>query len=95
VFVVPSGGGASTRLSVTPTLPPGTQGIKRGSIRFTGPTLGAGVAWIQGTDSRTTPVVDAVALWNSIPPMGGNVLVRLTSAPTPGPRFLSMVLSQR
>jgi hypothetical protein len=80
VFVVPAAGGAT---------------IKRGGIRFTGPDLGAGVAWIQGTDSRTTPVVDAVALWNSIPPLAGGVLVRLTSPPATGPRFLSMIVSVR
>ena len=62
VFVTSTSSPAvTTQLSKTPVS--GGQGIRRGSIRFT-VDPSAGLAWIQGTNSRTTPSVNVAAYWN-------------------------------
>jgi hypothetical protein len=54
------------------------QGIRRGSIYFTPPPT-PGICWVQGTDSRSIPGANAVALWSMLLP--GVVPLRLSGIP--------------
>ena len=60
-------------------------------MRFTGGAGNPGLCWVQGTDSRVSPVVNTVAMWNAYPPMANNLLVRLTAVPTVTEKFVTVL----
>jgi hypothetical protein len=76
LYVSTTTGGTPIKVSVTPTT--GGQGIHRGSVYFTA-TSPEGIAWVQGTNSRTITTLNTVAMWNLI--NANTAPVRLTAAP--------------
>jgi hypothetical protein len=59
---------AGTPIQISKSPPQGIQqGIRRGSIYFSPPST-PGICWVQGTDSRSAPTTDAVALWSLLLP---------------------------
>ena len=77
-------GGLPIQVSKSP--PASTpQGIRRGSIYFTPPPT-PGICWVQGTDSRSTPSVNAVAQWSMLLP--GKAPLRLSAMPVASARHI-------
>jgi hypothetical protein len=77
-------GGTPIQVSKSP--PPGIQqGIRRGSIYFS-PPLTPGICWVQGTDSRSVPAANAVALWSLLLP--GKAPLRLSDIPVATPKHI-------
>jgi hypothetical protein len=94
LFVINLGGGAPIQIT-PPVTAPGFQGIQRGGIRFQGPPACPAIVWIQGTNSRVQPTEHVAAYWNSIPPMGSNVVLRLTGLPVAAAKHVFLLAASQ